>query len=370
MGLMRMVLIWSSVACFSSASLLVLRADEETGIYQSKIDDAVRRAVIYLKHAQTNGIWSAKTGSIEVDIALTSLAAWALLNAGVPRDEPLVRKAAKFVRRNVDKINPRGRSTNALAWAVIFLDHYCENGRRPIRRAVVRLAAAQDPASGAWGYEAPLLSDDEYRRWLKLLRSKRKQAPPEMRPADAANANAIWDNSSTLLATLAMWIGRRHGVPTDWPLRLAQRHFRDTQRGDGSWDLGPTVTGRNKTSPAMTCAGLLGLAFGCATTDSQKTIDQDPSVTAAVKNLGTVFGRDYKRCPIPQLNYFLWSLERVRVCYGWDQSIDGKDSYYWSAITLLRTQLGNGSWNNDAASGPIADTAFAILALKRAGFID
>jgi hypothetical protein len=349
----------------------VLRADEDSCFEQWKIDRSVERAATFLKQSGTNGIWTAKTGAIEDDVALTSLAAWSLLKAGVPRDESILKKAARFVRRNVDNLSSRDRSTNAVAWAVIFLDHYCENPRKPIRRAVVRLAAAQDPASGAWGCEAPQLSDDEYRRWLKLLRSKRQQTPPEMRLlADADNANARWDNSSTLMATLAIWIGRRYGVPTDWPLRLGERHFRDTQRADGSWNYGPAVIGRNKSSPAMTCAGLCGLAFGFTTGDAQKRIDQDPSVAAAVKNLGTVIGRDYKKCSIPQLNYFLWSLERVRVFYGWDQSIDGTDSYYWSAITLLRTQQGNGSWSNDPASGPIADTAFAILALKRADLIE
>jgi hypothetical protein len=368
---MRTISIWFFITCFSSASLLAVRADEDTCVDLSKIDAAVERAVTFLKQSRTNGIWTAKTGTMEDDVALTSLAACSLLETGVPRDEPVLKKAARFVRRNVDKITARGGSTNAVAWAVIFLDHYCENPRKLIRRAVVRLAAGQDLASGAWGCEAPQLSDDEYRSWLKLLKSKRHQMPPEMRIfANTGNANAKWDNSSTLMATMAMWIGRRYGVPTDLPLRLAERHFRDTQRVDGSWSYGPTVIGHNKSSPVMTCAGLFGLAFGFATRDSRKAMDQDAAIEAAVKNLGTVIGRDYKKCSIPQLNYFLWSLERVRVFYSWDQSIDGKDSYYWSAITLLRTQQGNGSWNNDPAIGPIADTAFAILALKRAVLID
>src|SRR5262249_53904487 len=61
--------------------------------------------------------------------------------------------------------------------------------------------------------------------------------------------------------------------------------------------------------------------------------------------------------------YFLWSLERVAVVYNLP-TIGGKDWYSWGADILLRSQAGNGSWD-DSFAGPV-DTCFALLFLKRA----
>ena len=67
------------------------------------------------------------------------------------------------------------------------------------------------------------------------------------------------DHSNTQFATVGLWVGRRHHVPVNEALKLLDKHYRDTQGPDGGW--GYTGAG-GVSSPAMTCAGLMGLAMG------------------------------------------------------------------------------------------------------------
>src|SRR5207248_8164230 len=91
------------------------------------------------------------------------------------------------------------------------------------------------------------------------------------------------DNSNTKFATLALWVARRHQIPTESALRSVAARFRRSQNADGGWGYlsgggdGPVPPGRfgrgpgppgpmhpnlNETLGSMTCSGLLGLAIG------------------------------------------------------------------------------------------------------------
>jgi len=65
------------------------------------------------------------------------------------------------------------------------------------------------------------------------------------------------------------------------------------------------------------------------------------------------------------LHYFLWSVERVAVCYGLE-NIEGREWYRWGSDILLGQQSGEGSWGGDEPGAAYADTCFALLFLKRA----
>ena len=64
--------------------------------------------------------------------------------------------------------------------------------------------------------------------------------------------------------------------------------------------------------------------------------------------------------------YFLWTLERVGVIYTKDL-IGDKDWYEWGFPILMKEQLPDGSWEDRHVLpyGPLIDTSFAILFLKR-----
>src|SRR5262249_45899420 len=74
----------------------------------------------------------------------------------------------------------------------------------------------------------------------------------------------IDDNSNTQFAILALWVGRRHGMPVDQALARVDMRFRTSQNADGGWGYRYTAhtgrPGKGNSTPTMTCAGLLGLA--------------------------------------------------------------------------------------------------------------
>jgi hypothetical protein len=198
------------------------------------------------------------------------------------------------------------------------------------------------------------------------------------------------DNSNTQFAVLALWIGRRHNVPVNHPLFLAERRFRKTQRPTGGWGYGASF-GTDE-SPAMTCSGLLALALGFSASREtgvtivrsgrkfdaagpeggttkgsvppRDSLDTDPQILKAQQFLIKAM-KEYGERPIPNLLYYMWSLERVCMTYGWDR-MAGFDWYEWGARILLQSQQQDGSWNYQSQSGIVADTAFGILFLKKA----
>jgi hypothetical protein len=192
------------------------------------------------------------------------------------------------------------------------------------------------------------------------------------------------DNSNTQFATLAMWAAGRRNLPVERSIDLLARRFRASQFDDGTWGY----QARRPGTPAMTGAGLLGLAVGHGldADPSRKKSIKDASVDKGLKALGAhvgkPFGADIKRKvklgprgrlirmgrPQSPINmYFLWTVERVGVLYH-VREMDGKDWYRWGVELLLQAQKDDGSWHEGNYWGstmPI-DTCFALLFLKRA----
>jgi hypothetical protein len=209
------------------------------------------------------------------------------------------------------------------------------------------------------------------------------------------------DNSNTQFAALGVWCARRHGVPCDRALALLERRFQVGQNADGGWGYtempmigGPgfvppaigTLPGRGS-SPAMTCAGLIGFAVGLGARRNQP-VDRDglddPAIKKALKCLGGFItaakgdaprleplrkGRARFRVDMLNSNlYFLWSLERVAVIYGLE-TIGNHDWYTWGADGLVDSQGADGSWGTATeqhATGRDISTSFALLFLNRA----
>ena len=64
------------------------------------------------------------------------------------------------------------------------------------------------------------------------------------------------DNSNTQFALLALWAARRHDVPTEQALLLAQKRFYHSQFPDGRWAYN---LNRQHSSPAMTARSSMAL---------------------------------------------------------------------------------------------------------------
>lgn len=355
---------------------------------QVRINQAIVRAVRYLKTSQqSSGTWSPGRHAV----GFAALPGLTLLEAGVPLGDPNVQKAAEFVRKQA----PRLQDTYQLALAILFLDRLgTREDRELIRAMALRLIAGQTP-TGGWHYNCPLLNPDQEQQLLALLEALKTQTPAEWKSKQSAESQQLnrtlgnlavlrdienlkdesfraWqgDNSNTQFAILGLWAARRYEVPLDRTVMLMVKHFRTTQRADGSWSYHP---GHNVSRyPTMTCAGLLGLAIGhglAAEIKKDGDPDHDPAIEKALAHLGKNIGqptRQRKGIPIIDL-YYLWSVERVGVLYN-RQVIGDRDWYAWGAEMLLANQTENGNWQGGGypGSSPPIDTCFAVLFLKQA----
>jgi hypothetical protein len=372
-----------------------------------------------------NGTWAN-----EHPTGLTALCGLTLLECGLPVDDAAIQKAAAAVRSASISLE----QTYDISLAILFLDRLGEAvDVSLIESLTVRLLAGQT-ASGAWTYACPNVDAQEQRR-LKTLVEKRGEGgrvkdPPKEEPGQRTvkdlpeeiqkqlnlvgrvrgAAGLSGDNSNTQFAVLALWVARRHGLPVDTALTSTERYFRTSAYPEGGWAYVPAPKSMPNRggmlrppgmtpSPAMTCAGLLGigLAYGAWNEAALHTPDKkkeqpkheappvkslDPSkdehVKAAFRLLGAwidgMKDEQTKTGKVPLMNhrangkfyYFLWSLERVCVAYGVDK-VGRTDWYDWGAEILLANQGGDGGWSNgEFVAGP--DTCFALLFLKRANF--
>jgi len=387
------------------------------------VAQAVKNGLAYLrKHVQTDGKWSA-TAQPAGYAALTGLT---LLECGVPGKDPLVQAARKEVLTRVGPLN----GTYEIALALLFLDRLgskADEGQ--IRTLALRLVAGQK-ADGGWTYDCPVLAGPDHNQLLRFLRENRlsqrqlvrpeafqmfipgqnktgpvakakakekprlpltaNQLPPGLRdlpvvkqgkvePPQGNGVGGRSDNSNSQFAMLALWIAQKHAAPMERTFNLVDQRYRFTQFPDGAWSYTPD---ESATKPAMTCAGLLGLAVGHGSAQQVALRDAglkavpgteaDPALQDAALQKGLSFVGQNIGHPIPQPNaYFLWSVERVAVLYHLN-TIGGKDWYTWGAKGLLAGQNEDGSWNvpNGYPGGnPTADTCFALLFLKKANFV-
>jgi hypothetical protein len=386
------------------------------------VNAAVERGVKNLKSFQgPNGTWPHDHA-----VGMTALCGLTLLECGVPVDDDAIQKAADAIRAASVTLD----HNYSVALSILFLDRLGEPvDVALIESLTVRLLAAQGTI-GSWGYTCPAIGEGEQRRLTTLVKKRaeagRVKDPPKAEPGQrgvkdlpqeiqaqlaqvARQQNRVsgGDNSNTQFAVLALWVARRHGLPVDAALTATEKYFRATLFPEGGWSYMPAPPSMPRMpagalrppgmtpTPAMTCAGLLGigLAYGAwndaaLRTDTKKkepgkpgpapVKPQDPSkdkaVTDALRLLGAwvdAMAADHAKGKVPQIThsngrfyYFLWSLERVSVAYGIDK-IGKTDWYDWGTEILLANQGADGGWNNgEFPGGP--DTCFALLFLKRA----
>jgi hypothetical protein len=365
------------------------------------VKQAVTKGVKFLKGLQRpNGTWPNRLGA-------TALAGLALLECGVAADDPAVQKAAAAVREESIGLT----HTYSLSLAILFLDRLGDPRDVPFLESMtLKLLAGQSPGTGGWGYDCPAIAASEVSRLQTLLKQRNeltatqdlpkgrrevKDLPREVQAqlelinqqaiAPGAQGMAFGDNSNTQFATLALWVGRRQGLPVERALARVDARFRTTQQNDGGWSYGA----KWGSSATMTCAGLLGLAVangganeggvgkdpkakGPKGEGKPRDAGNDRAIKKGLLALGTALAVPVGqpvRVGVDQDGngkgyYFLWSMERVAMAYGLE-TIGNKDWYAWGADILLANQQPDGSWQAEYTTGG-CDTSFALLFLKRA----
>jgi hypothetical protein len=196
------------------------------------------------------------------------------------------------------------------------------------------------------------------------------------------------DNSNTQFAMLALWAARRHDIPVENVMALIEKRFRTSQMDNGAWGYHYNDGSRGK--PSMTCVGLLGLALGNGSAGelALRNYKGDPKAAPAAKKPAGVEAAialgiealaphlekhiiEGQNFPPGISLYFVWSVERVGVLYGF-RKIGEHDWYEWGVNLLLPTQrINNGCWDTHSYPGanPTIDTCFALLFLKRVNLV-
>jgi hypothetical protein len=386
---------------------------------QAEINAAIAKGVAHLQRTQLgSGSWA--VGNYQAGYA--ALGGLALLEGGVPADDPSVHKAAEHVR-NTPIGNHR---TYQVALAILFLDRLGDPQDVPVIQSLAMQVIAGQSERGGWGYECPVLTGPQVQQLYKTLKAREPKLPAALakesqqaveksvteksasespaassqerpkfpmkkqRPGPAGPPGVLQlpagpnhplldipearflvareDNSNTQFALMALWAARRHGVPAYATLMLAAHRLAAIQNPDGGWGYNSGGMAGDST-PSMTCVGLLGLAMGHGLMPPSAKKDAvapaDPRIEAGLKRLGA----EIQAHSLRNL-YFAWSVERVAMLYNLP-TIGNKDWYDLGARQLLKEQVADGAWRLGGypSHAPPLDTSFAVLFLKRTNLV-
>lgn len=294
-----------------------------------QVRTSILKAQRWLLGQQQGGEWQ----DVWMEGGTTALATLALLNSGIPVDDPAMRAAIEAVQRI-----PL-RHTYVVALKIQALAAASPTEYQPEIRAAADWLIDGMQKDGMWTY---------------------------------SNAPGATDFSNSQFAMLGLYEAARAGVNVpDGVWRKAEAALLSAQHRDGHWSYRP---GTNTSPLSMTCACLASLYItGNAVTsrreagftaDGQaprcgKYSEYRPIVQAfswLSKNLGMRPGEQSQF-----QYYYLYAVERVGMIAG-VQRIGSVDWYRRGAAALVASQAADGHWQQ---FHPIVDTSFALLFLAK-----
>lgn len=196
----------SLVVCGGMAALLGLAASANADPKplskeeQAKVDKAVEKAVAYLKRTQTKeGNWPTKWKDRFL-VGECALPAYALLEAGVPANDPVIQKAANFIRQH----NSTTDDTYELSLMVLFFGRLGEpKDNALIQTCALRLIAGQYH-TGGWSYICPQFKREQELDLLNVLEEldkhlkKEKSVKEFIKEFKLSNRDLIWPHEPPL----------------------------------------------------------------------------------------------------------------------------------------------------------------------------
>jgi hypothetical protein len=328
-------LLWLTAVLYLVASAAPeVRAD----VTAEQVRDAIDRGVTYLRRQQfPDGSWQEVAPVMAGGV--TSLCTLAMLNAGVPTNDPQIQLALNILRQ----VPPVANYPTALQ-TMVFAIAEPEKDIQLLRRNV---------------------------RWLE-----------EQQKRDAAH-RGMWsyplgngDNSNSQFAILALYEAQRAGVAVNpHTLRAALSYWSQSQNSDGSWGYQPGDQGTG----SMTCAGIGAVALalevleeGDATVEGNnarccRPQRQHGSVDQAMEWLANHFSvranPNNNMWPL----YYLYGLERAGRLTN--QRLIGAHDWYREGSEVLIEQQDKvtGAWIEKGLGriNPNIGTSFAILFLAK-----
>jgi hypothetical protein len=371
-----------------TAFLLLLAAQSAPGVDDQKVQEAMGKAVAWLRTAPSPGEPKVKLRNADEIILLT------LLHVGVGPDDPKVKELLSRIL-----VCPLDRTYNVSLQAVCLEELDRVRYQNRIAQCGQFLIDNQC-LNGQWSYGEPSpsaggMSGNEGRASARPeLGPDGKRAKPKVEKklplARTRTGPAAGDNSNSQYAALGLRACYESGVtiPQD-VFQLALKSFRDGLGPKGDWK-GPTPKGLpsgavprgwcyhspnvHKAYLSMTAGSVAAMTIY----DSilKKDWKKDAAVNDGLAWLAVNFSvtqntgpMEWDCLPENELYYALYAMERAGMLYG----ITAFGDHNWYAEgtkRLLATQNADGSWNEKPAdkawTTPTWDTCFAILFLQRA----
>ncbi|MEW4567193.1 VWA domain-containing protein [Tautonia sp. JC769] len=329
-------------------------ARAQQGGLDPRIDRAAALGVEYLRREQSRaGHWDYRLAH-DHRLGMTALCGLAMMENGVTPDDEAIARAAEVVR----ELALSSDQTYDLALAILFLSRLQGTNRGELDALIQRLARRLEGGhtEGFWSYRVPL--GTAYETGAGSGGGTRPPGNPR------GFLGGAGDLSNTQFALLGIWTGGRHAYNSDAALESLDGHLRSTVNPDGGWGYRPGIA----SAPAMTCAGLMGLAISASRPSLAERLTASARGDALIAD--PVFARALEKVAAdarfigPGTDvYYLWSLERVCVALGLSR-LDGLDWYELGAESLLNRQLPNGGWPPGSWQS-LPETCLALLFLRK-----
>jgi hypothetical protein len=327
------------------------------GLDPARVETAVRRAVQYLKTAES----PAMNGSPDSD----ELLLWTLIHAGVDpydgRYQQLLMKVLDDRRENatysvalramiLEQLNRNAYQGQLLRYAQVLVDNQCANGQwdyrvvTPIPDEPIELVPV-DPSRGGGA-----------RAVQKFAVRKRREGPP------------TGDNSNSAYAAFGLRACHDAGVVIpEEVVDRARASWVKSQQPDGGWGYGSWKGGHPNTSyGSLTAGGVASVAIY----DYMKRSDwkKDPPVASGTAWLAKRFSSTENPGAAPEQGgmflHYLHAAGRTGLILS-SETFGRTPWYAEAAKALVNTQNEDGSWS--AGWNATWDTCFAVLFLRRAG---
>lgn len=326
-------------------------AATQGGVTPQNVRDAMEKAINYLKRQQKpDGSWP---DYAEFRGGATSLVTLALLESGVPHNDPAIQKALTWLRGLSGSQQPDRTYALALQ-TMVFCAIEPEKNLSLIKANAARLESFQittGERAGLWSYGAQ------------------------------RDGGGGGDNSNTQFALLALDDAAEHGAKvSEQTWRRSFQRWQAMQNGSGSWGYLPQAPGTG----SMTCAGITSMIITSKRLESgDARINGDmvdccvaPTQDTAVDRAFSWMARNMSLRTNPSegggggnsLMYYLYGVERVGRLSG-RRFIGTHDWYREGAELLVSWQDSlDGTWRGTGVveqNNPMVSTSFALLFLAK-----
>jgi hypothetical protein len=309
-----------------------------------QVRKSINQGVTYLINSQDkqDGSWDEYVPTTAHHGGTTAMAVLALLNAGVPRDDPVIKKGLDYLRKFTDS-STYVRSLQTMAYVEAG---YAEDLGR-IKYNVDQLL------------DSAIYKDGNLRGWTY----RGSKGSP--------------DNSNTQYALLTLWVAKQSGMDIDKKFWEQVRDFyvRTQDQNDGGWgyanDGDPGAFGRGPTL-TMTTAAVCGLLMAQMEVNASKK-DQDPVATCGIyeddvplKKGQYYIGKLFRPDLPSRIYYNLYGIERLGRLSGM-RFLGQYDWYREGCAYLVKNQNKDGYWDGSATYDhmKVVSTSFALLFLSK-----